>query len=493
MSRTRSKAFLVGGITLTLAVAMSGCATTEKLSDKHEIGNALSGFDNATSAAFTVSLDSTPADLTALAAAEDRPMSTEAQKAIASNLDSHMDVSIQAPGGQTLEDYAKSSFGVPSGGLESLTELAKNQGNLAFSVDLASGSVLDLRAVGGVLYARADVRHLLETAGVDPSLLDGAIAGIPAAQAPVADAAEGKWVSIDLLKAAQSVPAAPGPSTTPRPAAVPRLIADLEAVYAKTVTVSELGRSDDQSTGYRLGAPVQQVGPAISGDLSALVGPDAATRIDQEISRIPGKNLFLELWVKDDQLTKVSLDLTQFLEKPVPGAKAALTIAVKVGGGAVTAPAGATAIDVGSLLSEVPAVFGGTPSNSSVLRNWATQNCLTGTHGTQVATRPCDGSDEQVWNQVTSTSDRTFIHLVNGRTGRCLDTDGAEAGHVYARPCQDSSSQNWQGPEPGTDPEEFDAYPNQASGLELDTDEAGDVFVRAHHLGESQLWSVRAE
>jgi len=518
----RSKVITAVGIGLVAALGVAGCGAAEELSAKQRVSTALSGLNDATSAAFTVSVDTTAADLAALADAEGSPISASDQKAIEKNLDSKVVLAIQAPSGKTLGDYGQAgSAASPDltsllGDPDALGELLKKQGAFAVSVDLAGGSVVDLRSVGGVIYARADVKHILELVGQDPGLVDSAVADLPPSLSPITQAAKGKWVSLDLVKAAQaakdqgllnSLPTA-APSAPASPAKVQKLIADLKTAYQQKATITTLPKSGDKGTGYRLAAPAKQVAQAISGDLIALVGQDSANRINQAIADVPDKNFALDVWVKDDKLTGVSLDLTQFLKKPVPGKKLALDVAVKVNGGEVAIPVGALAIDVKSLLSEVPSGLGGQTSGSpaggsgntgsasnasaTVLHDRATGRCLTsGKGGRAVATRPCDGSASQVWKRVPSSSDGKVIHLVNGRTGRCLDTDGPETGHLYTLPCNDFANQDWVASNPaGAGPNQYGTYKSQAFGFYLDSNEVGNAYIMGENGGEFQQWST---
>jgi hypothetical protein len=279
-------------------------------------------------------------------------------------------VDIEAPDGKTLGEAARAGTGSKSqpdltsllGDPAALGALLKEQGAFSTSVRLSGHPLVDLRSVDGVIYARADVKKILTLAGQNPGQLDRQLADLPPALAPLAKAAKGKWVSIDLVKAAQAAKdkgllkalPTPAPSASVDPAKVQKLITDLKAAYQQKATISELGEAGVKGTGYRLAAPAKQVAQAVSGDLVALVGQSSAAEVKKAIAQIPDKMFALEIWVKDDKLTDVSLDLTQFLKDPVPGKKLALNIAVDVNGGKVSAPSGATEIDVKSLLGQLP-------------------------------------------------------------------------------------------------------------------------------------------
>jgi hypothetical protein len=386
VSGARSTVVAAAGISLAVAIGVTGCGAAKQISAKQQVSEALGNFSDAKSAAFTVSLDTTVADIEAIAKAQGDPISASDKKAYAKAITGDIVFKMEAPDGKTFGDAQKNAQStLPSSNLTSLLNdpaaldaALKKQGSFSASVELSGSSLVDLVSVGGVIYARADVKQILKLAGQDPAELDQALASLPPSMAAVAKAAKGEWVSLDLAKAAKAakdkglldaIPT-PAPSASVDPAKVQKLIADLKAAYQQKATITTLGEIDKKGTGYRLGAPAKQVAQAVSGDLIALVGPSSAAEVKKSIAQIPDKTFTVDLWVKDDNLSSVSLDLTQFLTKPVEGKKLAVNIGVDVGGGKVSAPSGATEIDVKSLLSQLPAgglsgLTGGSPDSSS--------------------------------------------------------------------------------------------------------------------------------
>jgi hypothetical protein len=359
------------GISLAVAIGVTGCGQVQKLSAKDSVSDALSGFESAKSATFTVSLDTTAADVAAISKAQGEPMSAADQKTLAKVLAGDVVFAIEAPDGKTFGDSAKAGSGTAGssdlssllGDPEKLSKLLKEQGAFSMSVRLSGGALVDLRSVDGKIYARADVKQILSLAGQPASTLDQALAGLPPSMAPLAKAAKGEWVSLDLAKAAAAakdsglLDALPTATASPAvdTAKVQKLVDDLKKAYQEKATITDLGENNDRGKGYRLGAPAKQVAQAVSADLIALVGKDGQAEVTKAIGQIPDKTFNLDLWVKDDKLSAVSLDLTQFLEKPVTGRKMALDIGIDVDSGKVAAPSGATEIDVKSLLSQLPA------------------------------------------------------------------------------------------------------------------------------------------
>jgi hypothetical protein len=361
---------VAAGISLAVAIGITGCGQVQKLSAKDQVSGALSGLEDAKSATFTVSLDTTVADVVAISKAEGDPMSAADQKILAKVLAGDVVFAVEAPDGKTFGDSAKAgSETAGSADLQSLlgdpaklSELLKKQGSFSMAVRHSGGSLVDLRSVDGTIYARADVKQILTLAGEDPNSLDQQLAGLPPSMAPLSKAAKGEWVSLDLAKAAAAAKDSglldALPSSAPSPsvdaAKVSKLLESLKVAYREKATITELGDDGDRGSGYRLGAPAKQVAQAVSDDLIALVGKESEDQVRKAITEIPDKTFSVDLWVKDDELTAVSLDLTQFMDKPVTGRKLAVDIAVDVDSGEVTAPDGATEIDVKALLSEFP-------------------------------------------------------------------------------------------------------------------------------------------
>jgi hypothetical protein len=366
---------VAAGIGLSVALGVTGCGQVQKLSAKDSVSEALSGFESAKSATFTVSLDTTAADVAAISKAQGDPMSKADQKAFAEVLAGDVVLAVEAPDGKTFGDTAKAGAGAAGsadlrsllGDPEKLSKMLQEQGAFSMSVRHSGDALVDLRSVDGKIFARANVKQILTLAGEDPNTVDRELADLPPSLAPLASAAKGEWVSIDLVKAAAAakdkglLDALPSAAPTPTldAAKLQKLLDSLRKAYQEKATITELGESD-RGQGYRIGAPAKQVAEAVSADLIALIGAESETEVRKAITEIPDKTFNLDVWVKDDKLSAVSLDLTQFLEKPVEGRKLALDVAIELDSAEVTAPDGATEIDVESLLSEIPAgAFGG--------------------------------------------------------------------------------------------------------------------------------------
>jgi hypothetical protein len=207
------------------------------------------------------------------------------------------------------------------------------------------------------------VKKIAELAGEDPSSVDAMLTDLPPGLEPLAKAAKGEWIALDLVKAATAakkkglLDALPTAAASPAVDAskVQKLLDDLKKAYQEKATITELAKDDKRGQGYRLGAPAKQVALAISDDLVALVGKQSEASVTDAIKQIPDKTFSVDVWVKDEELTGVALDLTQFFDKPVSGHKLALDVGIDLNSGKVSAPSGATEINIDKLLEQFPA------------------------------------------------------------------------------------------------------------------------------------------
>jgi hypothetical protein len=364
MRGVNTKVVAAGGLALTVALGVAGCGQVQKMSAKQSVEQAFSGLGDAKAAGFTVKLDTTAADLQAISAAEGEKLKADDLKAVQNVLAGDIAFTVQAPAGKTLGESGKETQ-AKADDAQSLAAALKEQGNFSATAHLNGAALIDLRTVNGVLYARADGPKILQLAEEDPAQLDQALTDLPPALRPVAKAAHNQWVSVDLAAAIRTADEngalkdmKPSGSPTPTPTLdagkLQRLVDSVKAAFDKQATMTEIGSDDARGQGYRLGAPAKRIAQAVSDDLIALVGKEAETEIRRGITAVPDKTFYLEVWVKDDKLTAIRLDLTQFLDKPVNGKKLAIDVAVNTSPAAVTAPAGATPLDVKAIMDELP-------------------------------------------------------------------------------------------------------------------------------------------
>src|SRR5690349_3175151 len=170
---------VAAGISLAVAVGVTGCGQVQKLSAKDSVTEAMSAFGSAKSATFTVSLDGTAADIAAISKAQGEPMSKSDKAVAAKVMAGDVVFAVEAADGKTFGDSAKAGSGPGTPDLTSLlgdpaklSEFLKNQGAFSMSVRLSGDALVELRSVDGKIFARAQVKKLVELAGEDPSSVD---------------------------------------------------------------------------------------------------------------------------------------------------------------------------------------------------------------------------------------------------------------------------------------------------------------------------------
>ena len=350
---------------MTITGGVAGCGVVNELSAKQKVSKAMSSFEDADSASFTISLDTTASDVAAIAAAVGDPMSAEDQKILEKVVDGDIVYSLRAADGKKLSDSMDTSATMNDTDAmlrdpQKFADTLKQAGDFAMAVRLSGDSLIELRFKDGLFYARAAVRKIMGLAGEDAAQLDQQLQGLPPALAPLQKAARGEWVSVDLtelvtsLKDSGALDELPTPAATPSidASAVPKLLDDLKAAYEQKVTITELEESD-RGQQFQLSAPAREIAAAVQDDMIAIAGDAFASDVRKTIADIPNKPVTMNVWVKDDKLSGVAFDLTQFMDGKPAGAKLAVDVAVDLDSGEIETPSGATALDVKALMDEV--------------------------------------------------------------------------------------------------------------------------------------------
>jgi hypothetical protein len=387
VNRVRTSVVAASGVGLAVAVGVSACGSVQQLSAKDSVSKAVSSYSDAKSAKFVLSLDTTVADLNALARADgDEPMSASEQATLAKVLAGDVTLSVQAPGGKTFGDSSKAYQSLsdrPSitSNPQAYANALKQSGSVGMLVNYRGSGLAELRMVNGVVYAKADGPTILKLAGEPQSELDDALAGAPPALAPLTKAAHNQWVSIDLASALPSAlkdltpGGVPTPTASINPATIQNLLDSLKSAYRKNVTIKKIG-SGDKGTEYQLSAPIKQIAAAVEPQLESLAGqlgdpaadlgadaPSLKVEVHSELGKLPNSNFDADVWVKDDKLTGFAVDVAQFDAKAA-GHKVVLNVDVHLNGGAVSAPSGATALDVKGLIQNLQSESGDFSSGS---------------------------------------------------------------------------------------------------------------------------------
>lgn len=327
---------LTGGALLALLAGTAACGL-QSVAPKVELRNAAVDLGNARSAAFTVSLPSSPADVRAFLAAGN------SSGGDAGTMDA-----------TTLRQLLASQLTVAYDRGANAASSADDAGRIA--VRIGGVDAGELRMVKDTAYLRVNVPGLTKEF---PQLADGVNGareslGSPelgALRAPATAALDGKWISVDAGKnswLAQQSRTVGGADT--------RLPADfaqrLQKVAGKAFQSSVAVRSaGEDATGDHLVATVntRKAYTAIRGDLPGLFTGDTAKALSTSLpaaADVPSRNVDVSFWVHDGSLRRIELDAAQFLTKPAGH----LVIRIDVRGGQpITAPTGATPLDLAQL------------------------------------------------------------------------------------------------------------------------------------------------
>lgn len=184
-------------------------------------------------------------------------------------------------------------------------------GQLEMVVDI-DGDTVELKVVGQSAYARADVRSLVERFGGNMREVDTFVqqAGADPQFDFVGPAVEGEWIAMEGVDDLQEQF---GGGATPDAQLQEQLANDLEQAIDEHSTVTSEG---DDDAGHHMVANVR-VRPlyeTISQSFGQLPGTGIAAGQLPDASEVPDEEVRVDVWVTDDRLRRVVLDVTQFAE-----------------------------------------------------------------------------------------------------------------------------------------------------------------------------------
>lgn len=281
MSTTQSR---FGALLLAAAVFGGACSDggEEQAAEnpKQALSEAIDAFGDYEGVTLEMSLQADPADL----ATEGTPPA--AAEAI---VDSSLTVS--AMGGETPAD-AQVAITVNVGGNEDAVEL---------------------RAVGGAFYARADVHELVETFEGDMTAIDTAVQQASAAGFDFAEAvAAGEWIGVEGLdRLAQQFGL---PQATPDPEQAAAFAERLAAILDDNARVTSEG-TDDVGAHLRVTVPLAETGEEIVDALQTFAGPSAGALPADSLEGIPDADVPVDVWISDGRLVQIELDFIAIAEE----------------------------------------------------------------------------------------------------------------------------------------------------------------------------------
>jgi hypothetical protein len=244
---------------------------------------------------------------------------------------------------------------------------ATDSPNADFQVSLGGKSYIEVREVAGALYAKIDVPDILTLAGTPSSVVTGQLGQLPAAvQGPAQAVLGGGWISVSAadLKSLTALASSLGGSTdlqptvgAPNSAAAAQFASALVTALTKDTTVVDKGNGQLQVSGKTRAVAqdlLQAYQPLLSGVPSQL--KSSFTKTQQDLSKIPDQNITFDVWIKNGALSEIKIDLAQLMTAAnTGGGHLPLDAKFGNGGGAISAPSGATAIDIKSIIASLGA------------------------------------------------------------------------------------------------------------------------------------------
>jgi hypothetical protein len=272
------------------------------------------------------------------------------------------DASLIAGGSIVVE--AATTSGQPLSSVESSSS-SLQEALKAVEVDvlgeLNGSPLVELRVVGGVLYAQLDVAGLDSVlAGYGQSLtsaerkLPPGVAADPAVQALL----DGKWVSLDLTSLVNQLSSAgvlhPNQSPGQSKAQVSRLLDALVQTFAKEVSVTNVGSSAQLGTDLLLSTDLHDFAEELLSAVSQAAPGLVTSKEVSRVANVPHRTLQVHAFVAGGTLTRLSVDLSQLAgEGQVPaGTQLPLVLDVSHAPVTIAAPSGAVALDVPTLIQE---------------------------------------------------------------------------------------------------------------------------------------------
>ena len=241
--------------------------------------------------------------------------------------------------------------------------------NVEFDLTAGGTDLVDVRSVGGALYAKLNVPQFLQLSGKPASSLTSQLGQVPPDfQAPLQALMAGKWVGVSasdlkgLEQMLQSFGGSAGDlgSTPTSSASGPgsQMLSGLETALMKALT-QDANVTDKGSGHYAVSGKVKVIGQ----DVLQAVGPvlnsvpgKSKTDIDklrEGLNNVPdSENVTFDIWVKSGQISELQVDLAQFLPAGKTGG-GHLPVDAKFtqSASSVSAPSDVTNVDVQKLLS----------------------------------------------------------------------------------------------------------------------------------------------
>jgi len=355
--RFSGRACLSGLAAAAVALLVLGACgnPVAKITTERAVSNSFGGLETQSGVSVKVSLGVTAAQLEQIATTLGGKSDTMTPQLATTLVDSSIDVDFATGHGENLNSK------------DARTDTA-NQ--FDFALQIGDASPVEIRYLDQTIYLHADIPTLLSDFGEPSSDASSFQSDLQSANSYVPGITalgQGQWVSAQtaafssLLKDLKT--AVPGL----RPSSSSQMLGQIRSALKSNATFTNEGDHGGR-TEYLVSVAahnfVQQVESDLPSSLASLPGASditkGLTKLDTQIPA--GQTVAFDLWVSNNRAQEIDLDLNQFKHKfsfPVP-------LRIVLGSGTpVSAPQGATALDLSKISNLLGGFLGGLGSSSS--------------------------------------------------------------------------------------------------------------------------------
>ncbi|MEV5319258.1 hypothetical protein AB0K92_16675 [Streptomyces sp. NPDC052687] len=317
-------------------MAAAACGTVEQLSAGQKLDRAFEKLGDEKTLSFELELDTDAASLKALDASSEPEPGEELPDEVAELL-SGATISVTMQSKKPIDESGEKDFV-----------------GMAMKVGTEDGDLVEYRVVGDYTYIRTDAKSLGKAMGAPvPSAKD-----LPPEAGALKKVLDGEWVKIDteeMERTTSEMGAEPGAEPAPEPTldakTQKRLLEAVRKTIAREVEFKTSG-GEDGAEHITATAPFRTLVTELVGEIRPLaksLPPGMELPTEKDFKDAPNTKVTADFTLENGDLTEVRVDLAELAEN----AKVKnLGLVVRLSeGGALTAPAGATELDIEEIMS----------------------------------------------------------------------------------------------------------------------------------------------
>lgn len=272
------------GAALGAALLLAGCAGSGPDPQDNPKDALISAFENLSEREgheITVSLDATADSLRALGGSQ--------------------------PGTPDLSD--EDAEKILASSLHLMTKGKGEDAQMELVVTIAGEEDVTVKVIEQNLYFQADAEGLAETFDADPAELEAAASQAEAQGLDfVRPALEGEWIAVTGFQELQEQMGGPPPEEAAKQQE--QFMKDMTEAIRETSDVEHVA---DEDTGDHLVVtlPIRDLYTRLMDALKSSLGPAGGFSPFPQPAQVPNESVVLDVWVEDDSITQVALDLNQ--------------------------------------------------------------------------------------------------------------------------------------------------------------------------------------